>query len=684
MEPLRLSDNDRTQSFTVTNTGEVAATSISESGLSTAFSFTGGSFPGTGGTCSSSLAAGSSCTLNVSFDTASAAAYSSSITLDYDNGVTTTSSIRSLTGTILTPAQLTINAGSNLYLGVVPAYPTSPNSNLGAWDASSNTPTLTDGSGSDGQYYTNSGAGTVDFGNGDIDFAIGDLVLYHQGKWHRVGAIPDQALTVTNNGEYTASNISVLTLAAPYSIKSNSCGATLAGSASCTITIETKGLEVEKAIENITLNYQKDFDGNFEASQISLSAKVGRILKIVAGDNHKCALFELGKVKCWGNNSFGQLGLENTTAFEANPGTLGGNIPLVDLGSGIKAKDITAGKDHNCILTTGNEIKCWGANGNGQLGIGSLTGRGAITGDMGDNLPFVDFPANSVRGVYAGGNTTCALLVGPELKCWGYNNRGQLGLGDTSMRGHNPANLPKDLTALPLGSKSFKGISVGDTHICINQETDDVRCWGENTHGQLGQENSSHIGNLGEQMSSLTKVELGGLPLDFVSAGYRTSCAIAENEKAKCWGLGEKGQLGQESTANIGDQALEMGVNLSKINIPGVHKAVSQTYEQVTCILNDSDDIYCFGNGVFGGVGNGAMDPIGDSAGEITDLSPLDLGSGRSAKKLFPTTTCAELDNHEVKCWGKNNSGQLGIGTALNMGDNAGEMGDNLPPIEIH
>ena len=78
------------------------------------------------------------------------------------------------------------------------------------------------------------------------------------------------------------------------------------------------------------------------------------------------------------------------------------------------------------------------------------------------------------------------------------------------------------------------------------------------------------------------------------------------------------------------------------------------------------------------------MDPIGDSAGEITDLSPLDLGSGRSAKKLFPTTTCAELDNHEVKCWGKNNSGQLGIGTALNMGDNAGEMGDNLPPIEIH
>ena len=684
MEPLRLSDNDRTQSFTVTNTGEVAATSISESGLSTAFSFTGGSFPGTGGTCSSSLAAGSSCTLNVSFDTASAAAYSSSITLDYDNGVTTTSSIRSLTGTILTPAQLTINAGSNLYLGVVPAYPTSPNSNLGAWDASSNTPTLTDGSGSDGQYYTNSGAGTVDFGNGDIDFAIGDLVLYHQGKWHRVGAIPDQALTVTNNGEYTASNISVLTLAAPYSIKSNSCGATLAGSASCTITIETKGLEVEKAIENITLNYQKDFDGNFEASQISLSAKVGRILKIVAGDNHKCALFELGKVKCWGNNSFGQLGLENTTAFGANPGTLGGNIPLVDLGSGIKAKDITAGKDHNCILTTGNEIKCWGANGNGQLGIGSLTGRGAITGDMGDNLPFVDFPANSVRGVYAGGNTTCALLVGPELKCWGYNNRGQLGLGDTSMRGHNPANLPKDLTALPLGSKSFKGISVGDTHICINQETDDVRCWGENTHGQLGQENSSHIGNLGEQMSSLTKVELGGLPLDFVSAGYRTSCAIAENEKAKCWGLGEKGQLGQESTANIGDQALEMGVNLSKINIPGVHKAVSQTYEQVTCILNDSDDIYCFGNGVFGGVGNGAMDPIGDSAGEITGLSPLDLGSGRSAKKLFPTATCAELDNHEVKCWGKNNNGQLGIGTDVNMGDNAGEMGDNLPSIEIH
>ncbi|MEC7275530.1 MAG: choice-of-anchor D domain-containing protein [Bdellovibrionota bacterium] len=678
------SDSDRTHTFTVTNTGEVTATSISESGLATAFSFAGGSFPGTGGTCSSSLTAGSSCTLNVSFDTASAAAYSSSITLDYHNGVTTTSSIRSLIGTILTPAQLTINSGSNVYLGVLPAYPTNPSSDLGAWDASSNTPTLTDGSGSDGQYYTNSGAGTVDFGNGDIHFAIGDLVLYHQGKWHRVGAITDQALTVTNTGEYTASNINILTLTAPYSIKSTDCGATLAGSASCTITIETKGLEVEKATENITLNYQKDFDGNFEAAQISLSAKIGRILKIAAGDNHKCALFELGKVKCWGNNSFGQLGLGNTTPLGINSSTIGENIPFVDLGSGVKARDITAGENHNCVLTTTNEIKCWGANGNGQLGIGSLSAKGASAGDMGDNLPVVDFPANSVRGVYAGGKTTCALLVGPELKCWGYNNRGQLGQGDTSIRGHNAANLPKDLPAIALGTIAFKGVSVGSAHVCVNQDTDDVRCWGENSQGQLGQESTGHIGNVGGQISSLSKVELGGTALDYVSAGNRTSCAILENDKAKCWGLGEKGQLGQENSDNIGDQTSEMGLNLLKINLPGVHKVMSQTQDQVTCLYNDNDDVYCFGNGAFGGVGNGSTDVIGDSAGEISGLSPLDFGTGRSVLKLFPTTTCAELDNHEVKCWGKNNSGQLGIGTALNMGDNAGEMGDNLPPIEIH
>ena len=198
---------------------------------------------------------------------------------------------------------------------------------------------------------------------------------------------------------------------------------------------------------------------------------MGRTAKQIAtGSIHTCAILNDNSVKCWGYNGNGQLGYGDTRNRNSPPAN------SINLGEGQTAKQIAAGGFHTCAILNDNSVKCWGYNGNGRLGYGDTTHR---------NFP----PANSInleegqtaKQIAAGGFHTCAILNDNSVKCWGYNGNGQLGYGDTRNRNSPPAN------SINLGEgQTAKQIIAGNSHTCAIVSDDSVKCWGNNRNGQLG------------------------------------------------------------------------------------------------------------------------------------------------------------------------------------------------------
>ena len=115
---------------------------------------------------------------------------------------------------------------------------------------------------------------------------------------------------------------------------------------------------------------------------------------ISTGSAHTCALLDDSTVKCWGHNTYGQLGQGSTTWLGDGPGEMGDDLPPIDLGTGRTAAAISAGDVHSSALLDDSTVKCWGHNDLGQLGQGSTTWLGDGPGEMGDDLPAVDLGTN--------------------------------------------------------------------------------------------------------------------------------------------------------------------------------------------------------------------------------------------------------------------------------------------------
>ena len=174
------------------------------------------------------------------------------------------------------------------------------------------------------------------------------------------------------------------------------------------------------------------------------------------------ALFGNGAVRCWGDNEFGQLGRP------------AGVDPLatysVDLGTDRRAIGIYAGQYHTCAILEGGAVKCWGDNTFGQLGVGDLVNRGDGTSAMGDGLPLVELGTNQRAVALAlGGTASCALLASGRVKCWGDPYQGATGHEDIEPRGGAPGTMGDNLPAVDLGARD--GVPCGDRrrlrhHVC--------------------------------------------------------------------------------------------------------------------------------------------------------------------------------------------------------------------------
>ena len=417
------------------------------------------------------------------------------------------------------------------------------------------------------------------------------------------------------------------------------------------------------------------------------------VLKLVATSaNHTCALLSNHQVKCWGSNTLGQLGIGNTNNRGDNSNEMGTNLAFVDLGSDRHALDVTVGGGQTCALLDNHQVKCWGWGAFGIAGQGDTDNKGDNSSEMGDNLSYINLGFNrTARKVVSLGLGNCAILDDNSLKCWGHNKHGQLGLGDDTHKGDEPNEMGNNLPAVDLGTgNKAVAVSGGQRHTCAILHDSSLKCWGLNYSGVLGLENSNSYGHAPNTMGdNLPHVKLGtGQMVSKIFTGIsHNSCALINGTGLKCWGYNNKGQLGRGDTVQIGNGANDMGANLASIDLGTDRYAtdVGIGYSFM-CALLDNSSVRCWGQNNKGQLGLGDTDDRGDDSGEMGDNLPaVDLGTGRTAIGIAVggSHACAMLDDGNVKCWGENGDGELGIGDTADRGNSSGEMGDNLPTIDF-
>ncbi|MGH2958502.1 MAG: RCC1 domain-containing protein, partial [Solirubrobacterales bacterium] len=324
--------------------------------------------------------------------------------------------------------------------------------------------------------------------------------------------------------------------------------------------------------------------------QVSTVIGVSHASAVATSQGHSCAIAAQGQVKCWGNNRSGQLGV-GESQFDM--------VPSQTIGIS-NATSVAAGIAHSCVTLTDSSIRCWGNNGNGNLGVPESDEdpdlrRTAVEADPSN-------PATAIAAGYAG---TCA--TGTAVRCWG----GDLFTGPSTIDDTSGATET----------------SVGTHHVCALFDGD-VGCWGENWDDQLGDDSVENAVD--------------------VSAGSEFSCAVLDDGTAKCWGrhpfLGD-GVAGDTSTA-------------APVVVSGLTLAtqISSGHAR-TCALRQGGDVVCWGDGSFGVLGNGTTDTLAATPVSVTGLTDA------VAVSVGGSHTCAVRETGSIACWGYNHLGQLGDGS---------------------
>jgi len=419
-------------------------------------------------------------------------------------------------------------------------------------------------------------------------------------------------------------------------------------------------------------------------------ADLSDAIEIAVGEGHACARRRTGAVVCWGNNRSWWQGMTSTQVLPIEP---------VDELAGATA--IGHGAYFACALGADHQVRCMGANADGQLGDGTLVGRAAARPVVG---------LTDVRELAVGATHACARLGSGAVKCWGSDIEGELG---------DEHDAPSPLPVEVVGPHDAVALAVGTGISCARNARGEVRCWGRVLG--LGEHASGYVATGGPKqpvdpgwhdavaiwagdhevcarLAAGTIACLGGVPdthralagikdVAEIRMGVRFGCLRTDGGQIGCWGADEvPGWSDVASIAADGLCALTTAGHVTctpgSITVPPLDDIAELLVTRaMRCVRKRNGDVACMDNyhpephvvtthaaqlaGTFdtlcARLASGRVTCWGEyllpsHAAEVPGLSAVEIAVGGGH-------ACARLADGRVKCWGEGGKGQRGDGS---------------------
>ena len=377
----------------------------------------------------------------------------------------------------------------------------------------------------------------------------------------------------------------------------------------------------------------------------------------VAGSS-TCAVAQDGSMRCWGSNTWGQTGLwPFTNNPTPSPSWL---VQHYSPSSNWNQTwtEVVGGNQHYCGITDNKDMYCWGQGRWGQLGVGDANWE--------NTEPRKTTFADDRETIEVAPATLHTCSISPirnstpdhqSVFCWGNNGVGQLGTAG------GPDNTNPTRALLPQGSVPV-GIASSWEHTCATLSNGTGLCWGNNSHGQLGDISLA-------ERNTPTPVRLipAGRYIVQMSTGIAHTCALLDDGSIACWGDNQLGQLGNGTTSSSWQAS-------SVVSLPSGKTAISiDVGPGSACAILNDDSLVCWGSNSRGQVdptGGGDSYFEGDPIWTTPNAVNLPGNPSIATVSIGFDHACAITTVSDLYCWGGNNMGQLGTGVT------------NLTPNQLH
>jgi alpha-tubulin suppressor-like RCC1 family protein len=345
---------------------------------------------------------------------------------------------------------------------------------------------------------------------------------------------------------------------------------------------------------------------------------------VSAGALHTCVLLEdLHSVRCWGSGAFGRLGGGSVETIGDDETA----AASVSFSFGEEVVQLEAGRVNSCVRTVSGAVHCWGRAAGAGLGVPGSE-------DIGDDELASSAPPVDIGGLaldLSVDDHACAVVddegVG-VLRCWGTNDQGELGAGQNAVVYVGDDENPAQLEPVRLGfTAHVHAARAGVDNTCAIVD-EQVRCWGDGYWGVNANATINDIGDDEYPYVSPPGVLIPGEYALEIAVGEFNACALLDNHRVRCWGRDETGLLGYELlTEDIGDdeygyvaRAHQLGASTDG----GVAQALALG-DHHACVLTQAGRLRCWGSNESGQLGYGDTDPRGDAPGELESLPDLAL-----------------------------------------------------------